>query len=80
PESVIATAAVQNLLGGDAIVQRSRKPQIMADAAHHILTQPSRSCSGNFFIDVDVLQSKGVTDFDQYAVDPSVEMQRDFFI
>jgi citronellol/citronellal dehydrogenase len=80
PESIIATAAVQNLLGGDAIVQRSRKPQIMSDAAHHVLTQPSRQCSGNFFIDVEVLKSKGITDFDQYAIDKSVETQRDFFI
>ena len=63
PRTVIATAAVQNLLGGDEVVRRARRPEIVADAAHHILTQPSRDCTGNFFVDEDVLRSTGVTDF-----------------
>lgn len=80
PQTAIATAAVQNLLGGDEIVARSRKPEIMADAAHLILTRPSRDCSGNFFIDEDLLRESGVTDFDAYAVDPSQELMQDFFV
>jgi citronellol/citronellal dehydrogenase len=80
PKTVIATAAVQNLLGGSDIVNRSRKPDIMADAAHMILTRNSRECSGNFFIDEDVLRSAGVTDFDNYAVTPGSELIADFFV
>ncbi|MFO0916766.1 MAG: SDR family oxidoreductase [Planctomycetaceae bacterium] len=68
PRTAIATAAVQNLLGGEAIVARCRKPEIMADAAHLVLTKESRSCSGNFFIDDAVLAAAGVTDLDRYAV------------
>lgn len=80
PRTVIATAAVQNLLGGDAMIRRSRKPQIVADAAHAILTRDSSVCSGNFFVDDEVLKEEGVTDFDVYAVDPSVELVPDFFL
>jgi citronellol/citronellal dehydrogenase len=71
PRTTIATAAVQNLLGGDAMVQRSRWPAIMADAAHAILTRPSRDCTGNFFLDDEVLAAEGVTDLTGYAVDPA---------
>ena len=67
PRTVIATAAVQNLLGGDDVIRRARKPEIMADAAHAILTQPSREFTGNFCIDDDVLRQAGVT-VDPYAV------------
>src|SRR5262245_32588415 len=80
PRTTIATAAVKNLLGGDALMKRSRTPDIMADAAHWILTQPSRSCSGNFFIDDDVLAKAGVKDLDKYAVTPGVELAPDFFV
>jgi citronellol/citronellal dehydrogenase len=80
PRTVIATAAVQNLLGGDALIRRSRKPDIMADAAHAILTRSSRECSGNFFIDDDVLRQAGVTDFNLYAMVPGEELQPDFFV
>jgi citronellol/citronellal dehydrogenase len=80
PRTVIATAAVQNLLGGEDMIKRSRKPQIMADAAHVILTRPSREFSGNFCIDDEVLESAGVTDLSIYAVDPSVEPIPDFFV
>jgi citronellol/citronellal dehydrogenase len=79
PATVIATAAVQNLLGGDAVIRQSRKPEIMADAAHAILIQGSRSCTGNFFSDEEVLRSIGVTDLRQYAVDPSTEPLPDIF-
>jgi citronellol/citronellal dehydrogenase len=80
PRTVIATAAVRNLLGGDEIIARSRRPEIVADAAHVILTRPNRDCSGNFFIDEQVLADAGVTDFDQYAVTPGSELIADFFL
>lgn len=80
PRTVIATAAVQNLLGGDAVVKRSRAPRIMADAAHVILTKPSREFTGNFCIDDEVLESAGITDLGAYAVDPSAELVPDFFV
>lgn len=80
PETAIATAAVGNLLGGDELIRRSRKPDIVADAAHAILTRPAASCSGNFFVDVRVLMEEGVIDFSAYAVDPRVEAVLDFFL
>jgi citronellol/citronellal dehydrogenase len=80
PRTAIATAAVHNLLGGDEAIRRCRKPEIMADAAHAILTRSSRECTGNFFIDDDVLGSAGVTNFDQYAVAPGVELRMDIFL
>jgi len=80
PKTVIATAAVQNLLGGDATIRASRKPEIMADAAHVILTRSSRECTGNFFIDEAVLVSAGVKDFSGYAMTPGAELLPDFFI
>jgi citronellol/citronellal dehydrogenase len=66
PRTVIGTAAVQNLLGGDSTMQRTRSPQIMADAAHRILTAPT-SFSGNFCIDEDLLRQHGQTDFSMYS-------------
>jgi citronellol/citronellal dehydrogenase len=80
PRTVIATAAVQNLLGGDATIRSSRKPDIMADAAHVILTRPARECTGNFFIDDEVLASAGVTNLDKYAQDPNAKLLPDFFV
>jgi len=80
PKTAIATAAVANLLGGQAVVERSRKPSIVADAAHHILTEPARTLTGRFLIDEDVLRSAGVTDFDQYAVEPGAELIPDLFL
>jgi len=80
PRTVIATAAVQNLLGGDATVKRSRKPEIMADAAHVILTRPSREFTGNFCVDDEVLASAGVTDLSAYAFDPKADLLPDFFV
>ncbi len=80
PRTAIATAAVQNLLGGDEIVKRSRRPEIMADAAHIILTKPSRDFTGNFCIDDETLESSGKTDLSEYAVDGSLELVPDFFV
>jgi citronellol/citronellal dehydrogenase len=80
PRSVIATAAVQNLLGGDEVIRHARRPEIMADAAHAILVRDSRACSGNFFIDDEVLAEEGITDFSRYAVTPGVELLPDFFV
>jgi citronellol/citronellal dehydrogenase len=80
PRTAIATAAVQNLLGGDEAIRHCRKPEIMADAAYIILTRPSRQYTGQFFIDDEVLASAGVTDLDKYAVTPGVPLQPDFFV
>ena len=80
PRTVIATAAVQNLLGGDSAVRGSRSPEIMADAAHAILVRPSRECTGNFFVDDDVLRSIGVTDLAKYQTVPGAELIPDFFV
>ncbi len=80
PQTTIATAAVQNLLGGDDLAKRSRTPRIVADAAYVILNRDSRTCSGNFFIDEDVLREEGVSNFENYAVDPSQELCPDLFV
>ncbi len=80
PRTTIATAAVQNLLGGDQMISRSRKPEIMADAAHAIFTRDSKVCTGNFFVDEDLLKEEGVTDFNQYAITPGGELMPDFFV
>jgi len=80
PLSMIDTAAVRNLLGGDAMARASRKPEILADAAAVILSRPSTSCTGNFFIDEEVLRDAGVTDFTRYANDPDALLIPDFFV
>ena len=80
PRTVIATAAVQNLLGGDAVIKGSRTPAMVADAAYVILTSPSREITGKFLIDEDVLKGAGVTDFDKYAVTPGATLLPDFFV
>ncbi len=82
PRTTIATAAVQ-MLGGEALLRRSRTPEIMADAAHAILTRPSREFSGNFCIDDAVLWDAGVRDFSKYAAVPGTreqDLQIDFFV
>lgn len=79
PRTTIATAAVQNLLGGDETVARSRTPQIMADAAHAILTRDPATCTGNFFIDDEVLAESGVTDLSVYGP-PAEDLQLDIFL
>ena len=84
PRTIIATAAVQNLLGGDAAMARSRRPEIMADAAHAIFTRPSRECTGNFFIDDEVLANLArppVTDLSGYRYgDSDAELAPDLFL
>jgi len=80
PRTTIATAAVNNLLGGEALMRASRTPEILADAAHLIFTKPAQDCTGNFFIDDALLAANGVTDFDRYRVDPSKDLQPDFFV
>jgi citronellol/citronellal dehydrogenase len=80
PRTAIATAAIENLLGGGPLVQRSRKPEIVADAAHAILSRNSREVTGRFFIDDDALREAGVTDLDGYAVTPGSELVPDFFL
>jgi citronellol/citronellal dehydrogenase len=80
PRTTIATAAIRNLLGGDAMMRASRTTDILADAARIILTKPSREFSGNFCIDDTLLAAHGVTDFDRYRVDPTVDLQPDFFV
>jgi citronellol/citronellal dehydrogenase len=80
PRTTIATAAVGNLLGGDAMMRASRTPEIMADAAYAIFTRPSREFTGQFCIDDKVLYASGVRDFGRYRVDPSVPLMSDFFV
>jgi citronellol/citronellal dehydrogenase len=80
PRTVIGTAAVENLLGGEAAVRGSRTPEIMADAAHAILTRPSRECTGNYFLDEDLLRGAGVTDFAKYQTVAGAELIPDFFV
>jgi citronellol/citronellal dehydrogenase len=80
PRTVIATAAVQNLLGGDALMRQARKPEIMADAAYAVFARPSREFTGHFLIDDNFLAENGVTDFERYRVDPTQKLAQDFFV
>src|ERR1700690_1049135 len=80
PRPTIATAAVGNLLGGEAMMRSSRTPEIMGDAAYVIFTKPSREFTGQFCIDDKVLYASGVRDFEQYRVDPTVPLMSDFFV
>ncbi len=80
PRTTIDTAAVRNLLGGEPLARRSRKPEIVADAAHAILVRDPKTCSGHFYLDEEVLREEGVEDFEAYAVDPTQELQLDLFV
>jgi citronellol/citronellal dehydrogenase len=80
PRTTIATAAVKNLLGGDQMMQMSRTPDILADAAYLIFQKPSRTFTGRFLIDDSFLASEGITDFELYRVDPSKPLALDFFV
>jgi citronellol/citronellal dehydrogenase len=80
PRTTIATAAIRNLLGGDAVIRASRKPEIIADAAHRIFITDSKSLTGRFLIDDTFLYENGVRDFEIYRVDPSVALAPDFFV
>ena len=79
PRTAIATAAI-NMIGGPAMMAGCRTVDIMADAAHLILTRDSRSCTGNFFIDEDLLREAGTTDFERYSVTPGATLIPDFFL
>jgi citronellol/citronellal dehydrogenase len=79
PLTTIDTAAIRNVLGGDGLARMSRAPEIMADAAYAIFNRPSRDCSGNFFIDEEVLRAEGVTDFSAYDP-PGGKLVADFFV
>ncbi|CAA2140134.1 SDR family oxidoreductase [Methylobacterium bullatum] len=80
PRTTIATAAVRNLLGGEALIQASRTPEIVADAAHALFLKPSREVTGRFLIDDSFLAEQGVTDFTQYRVTPGIPLAPDFFV
>jgi citronellol/citronellal dehydrogenase len=80
PRTGIATAAIRNALAGDEGMRACRTVEIMSDAAYWIFNQPSRKCTGNFFIDDVLLYAAGERDFDKYRVDPSREPMRDFFV
>ena len=80
PRTTIDTAAVRNLLGGVALANMSRKPEILADAAYYILSKPSTVCTGNTFIDEEVFALEGITDLSAYAVVPGAHLYQDLFI
>jgi len=80
PKTSIATAAVANLLGGETMMKASRKPQIMADAAWYLLTRDSRSCTGRFLTDEQVLAEEGIEDLEPYAVTPGARLMPDLFV
>ena len=80
PRTTIATAAVKNLLGGDMLMNMSRTPEIIADAAFSILFRNSESCTGNTFIDEDVLVAEGITDLGKYSVVPGAQLYNDLFV
>ena len=80
PRTTIATAAVNNLLGGEALMKASRTPEIMADAAHALFLKPAREVTGRFLIDDAFLAEAGVTDFSKYRVTPGIPLAPDFFV
>ncbi len=80
PKTLIATAAVQNVIGGDEAMARSRTPELYADAAYAVITQPSSEATGRMYLCEDVLATRGVTDFDRYATQPGTNPQMDFFV
>jgi citronellol/citronellal dehydrogenase len=80
PRTTIATSAIKNLLGGDAIMRMSRTPDIIADAACLIFQKPANTFTGQFLIDDTFLSAEGVTDFDHYRVDPTQPLSPDFFV
>lgn len=80
PRTTIDTAAVRNLLGGEMLANMSRKADILADAAYYIMRQPSGDCTGNLFIDEQVLAKEGITDLEKYAVVPGGQLYNDLFV
>jgi citronellol/citronellal dehydrogenase len=80
PRTTIDTAAVRNLLGGEALAKMSRTPEILADAVYYILRRPAAQCSGNTFIDEEVMAAEGITDLDKYSVVPGGQLYPDLFV
>ncbi|MCX6311002.1 MAG: NAD(P)-dependent oxidoreductase [Bacteroidetes bacterium] len=80
PRTTIATAAVKNILGGEEMMLKSRKPEILADAAYYILSKNSKETTGNFFLDDEVLAKEGITDLSHYSVVPGAELMVDIFL
>lgn len=80
PGTLIATAAVKNLPGGEQLFNASRKPEIMADAAFYVLGKDAKSFSGNHLIDEDILRAEGIADLDIYSVIPGAVLQKDLFL
>jgi citronellol/citronellal dehydrogenase len=80
PRTTIATSAIKNLLGGDALMRASRTPEILADAAYAIFNKSAKAFTGQFLIDDTFLAGEGVTDFETYRVDPTVPLAPDFFV
>lgn len=80
PRTAIDTAAIRHELGGDAMIKHCRTTDIVADSAHAILTRDATSCTGNFFLDDEVLAEEGVTDLDPYAIEPGHPLMLDFYL
>jgi len=80
PKTTIDTAAVRNLLGGEALANMSRTPLVLADAAYYILQKPSAECTGNLFLDEDVLAKEGITDLEKYSVVKGAKLYGDLFV
>ncbi len=80
PMTTIATSAVKNILGGDLLINMSRKPEILADCAYYILLQSAKECTGNLFLDEQVLKTAGITDLGHYAVNPGGPLQKDLYV
>lgn len=80
PQTTIDTAAVRNLLGGEALAKMSRTPEILADAVYYILSKPSAQCTGNCFIDEEIFSREGITDLSKYAVVPGAQLYKDLFV
>ena len=80
PRTTIDTAAVRNLLGGEALARMSRTPDIIADAVFFILSKPAASCTGNTFTDEEVLAAEGITDLSKYSVIPGAQLYTDLFV
>ena len=80
PRTTIDTAAVRNLLGGEALANMSRKPEVLADAAYFILRRTSTECTGNLYIDEQVFAEEGITDLEKYSVVPGGKLYQDLFL
>jgi citronellol/citronellal dehydrogenase len=80
PKTTIDTAAVRNLLGGEALAKMSRFPEILADAVYYIFSKPSTQCTGNCFIDEEVFAAEGINDLSKYSVVPGAQLYKDLFV